>query len=147
MLEIGMILQARREELGISLEKVEYLTKIQKRYLRAIEVGDWGKLPETVYIRGFISSYARVLDMDPAELKAKFDSYQQDELHEQGEDNFAQPVEQTATISPRIFPRTRSESIQSTSAGRSNKSQNIAAVDGFMALFQKVKVLFSYKGY
>lgn len=68
-MNVGKKLQQKREELGISLEKIEHLTKIQKRYLRAIEIGDWSRLPEPVYTRGFIHSYARTLGVDLTELQ------------------------------------------------------------------------------
>ncbi len=73
-MDIGKELQYKREQLGISLEKIEHLTKIQKRYLRAIEIGDWSKLPEFAYTRGFIVSYARAVGMELSELQIKFNS-------------------------------------------------------------------------
>jgi transcriptional regulator with XRE-family HTH domain len=61
---IGSTLKERREQLGIHLEDIENSTKISKRYLRAIESGNWDKLPDMVYTRGFIRSYARELHIN-----------------------------------------------------------------------------------
>jgi len=72
-MEIGQELQHRREHLGLSLEKIEHLTKIQKRYLRAIETSDWGSLPEPVYTRGFIHSYARTIGLELSDLQLELD--------------------------------------------------------------------------
>lgn len=77
-MEIGRELQCRREQLGISLEKIEYLTNIQKRYLRAIESGEWDQLPAPVYTRGFIHSYARIVGMDLTDLLLQFDTDEDD---------------------------------------------------------------------
>ena len=40
------------------------VTKIRKGYLRALEENDFDGLPAAVYVRGFISEYARVLGLD-----------------------------------------------------------------------------------
>lgn len=45
-MEIGKRLQEERLNQGISLEEVKSETKIQTRYLTAIEENDWSKMPE-----------------------------------------------------------------------------------------------------
>jgi cytoskeletal protein RodZ len=70
--QIGATLRRRREEKQIPLERIESTTRIRQSFLRAIEAGNLDKLPEPVYIRGFIKQYADVLDLDGTELANSF---------------------------------------------------------------------------
>jgi len=65
---IGEILKQTREEQGLSLEDVAVLTKVRPKYLAAIESNQYEVLPSQVQIKGFVRSYARALDLDPAPL-------------------------------------------------------------------------------
>lgn len=56
-------LKQARKKVRIKLSKAESQTKIPKKYLIALESGNYGKLPEPVYTRGFITRYAELLDL------------------------------------------------------------------------------------
>ena len=62
--EIGRFLEQRRKEQGLSLEEVEQATKIRKRYLTGLEREDYTILPDAVYARGFLKTYANYLGLD-----------------------------------------------------------------------------------
>src|SRR5215211_3599897 len=62
--EIGRFLEQRRKERGLSLEEVEQATKIRKRYLTGLEREDYTILPDAVYARGFLKTYANYLGLD-----------------------------------------------------------------------------------
>lgn len=62
--EIGAYLHQVREEYSLSLDEISSRTMIQARLLRAIEEGKLDKLPEPVYIQGFIKLYADALGLD-----------------------------------------------------------------------------------
>ncbi len=68
----GQLLKDRRLERGISLADVERATRIRGKYLTAIEADDYLTLPNDVYSRGFVQSYANFLGLDG---KAIADSY------------------------------------------------------------------------
>jgi cytoskeletal protein RodZ len=68
--QLGETLRDRRLALGISLETAEADTKIRGRLLQALEDGDYAKLPDPGYVRGYVSSYARYLELDPVPLLA-----------------------------------------------------------------------------
>ena len=62
--EIGRLLEHKRKERGLSLEEVEQATKIRKRYLTGLEREDYAVLPDAVYARGFLKTYANYLGLD-----------------------------------------------------------------------------------
>jgi cytoskeleton protein RodZ len=66
--KIGPILEKARKERGLTLEEAEYATKIRKRYLSGLEREDYGVLPDAVYARGFLKTYANYLGLDGEEL-------------------------------------------------------------------------------
>ncbi len=63
---VGDILEQRRLSLGIAMERVAKETGVQAHYLEALERGARRHLPADIYIRGFISTYARYLRLDEA---------------------------------------------------------------------------------
>ena len=68
-------LKAKREALGLSLKDVFRRTRVSVAYLEAIENGDFHLLPESIYAKNFIKSYARVLDMDSKLILAGYEEY------------------------------------------------------------------------
>jgi cytoskeleton protein RodZ len=65
---IGIMLKERRLSRGISLADVELATRIRGRYLVAIEADDYLTLPNDIYSKGFVRSYATFLGLDGAAL-------------------------------------------------------------------------------
>jgi cytoskeletal protein RodZ len=59
-----------RRNRGISLEQIADATKISMRSLKAIEGGDFQKLPGGIYTTSYIRQYANAIDFDEAELLA-----------------------------------------------------------------------------
>jgi cytoskeletal protein RodZ len=66
--ELGQLLRKARLEKGISLEDMQETTKIRKRYLEAIEDGNYKLLPGNFYVRAFIKSYSESVGLDPNEV-------------------------------------------------------------------------------
>ena len=63
-----------RKNRGLSLEQISQNTKISVRSLRAIEEGDFKKLPGGIYNTSYIRQYARAIDFDESELLAYYHS-------------------------------------------------------------------------
>ncbi len=61
-------LKRARERLGITLAEIAEGTQIQERHLEALENGDFNLLPASVYIKGYLKSYARFLGMDEEKI-------------------------------------------------------------------------------
>lgn len=91
MSELGQQLREARLEKGMSLDDVQEMTKIRKRYLEAIEAGDYKVLPGSFYVRAFIKTYAETVGLNPDEL-----------LEEHKEVSLSQPE---ATMEPVIQKR------------------------------------------
>ncbi|WEG11555.1 helix-turn-helix domain-containing protein [Pullulanibacillus sp. KACC 23026] len=72
MSELGLALREARETMELTLDDLQEKTKIQKRYLLAIEEGEYNRLPGQFYTRAFIKSYAEAVGLDPNEL---FETY------------------------------------------------------------------------
>lgn len=68
MATLGETLRERRVGLGITLDQAEESTRIRGRLLEALENGEYDKLPNPGYVRGYISSYARYLELDAQAL-------------------------------------------------------------------------------
>ena len=68
MSELGKLLRKAREERGYSLDDVQDITKIRKRYLEAIEEGDYNVLPGSFYARAFVKNYAETVGLDAEEV-------------------------------------------------------------------------------
>lgn len=68
MESIGHILQEARERRGVDLAQVHSELRIAEKYLLALEDGQFGMFESRAMARGFLRSYARYLDLDPAPL-------------------------------------------------------------------------------
>jgi cytoskeletal protein RodZ len=64
MASIGQELKRERELRGITLEEIADSTKINIRFLRALEEDRLDMLPEQFFIRGIIRTYAKYLGLD-----------------------------------------------------------------------------------
>ncbi|WP_110933055.1 RodZ domain-containing protein [Paenibacillus bouchesdurhonensis] len=84
MSDLGQQLKEARLARGLSLDDVQDMTKIRKRYLEAIEAGDYKVLPGSFYVRAFIKTYAETVGVNADEL-----------LSEHRQDVPAPQVEQT----------------------------------------------------
>ncbi len=66
MTEIGAWLKQARESRGMTLEQVSQVTKVRFGLLMDMEAGRLHKLPERVFVRGFVQAYAEAVKV-PAE--------------------------------------------------------------------------------
>ncbi|MBO0448448.1 DUF4115 domain-containing protein [Enterococcus sp. MJM12] len=67
---IGTRLRQARLNKNISLDELQQITKIQKRYLEAIESGELDLLPGSFYVRAFVKQYAQAVGEDGDKLVA-----------------------------------------------------------------------------
>lgn len=74
MATLGHTLREARERRGLSLTEVALETNIQSPRLDAIEHDDFSRLPPPVYVKGFIRTYAKYLDLDPDPLVQEYEA-------------------------------------------------------------------------
>jgi cytoskeleton protein RodZ len=65
IMTIGEQLRASREAKGLSLDAVSHSTRVQTRYLAAIERNDVASVPPRPFGRGFVRAYAKEIGLDP----------------------------------------------------------------------------------
>jgi cytoskeletal protein RodZ len=68
MKEIGKLLKEKREKLQLSYTDAYRITKIQEKYLKAIEDGDIKVFFAPVYYKSFVRSYSKFLGFEPEEI-------------------------------------------------------------------------------
>lgn len=61
---VGRQLREARERQGLSVDDVVSRIKLAPRQVHALEADDFGALPEMTFVRGFVRSYARALQLD-----------------------------------------------------------------------------------
>lgn len=71
---LGLWLRRARETRQLSLEDVEKKLRIRRRYLQALEVGDYSALPGAIQARGFLRNYARFLGVPVDEALARYEA-------------------------------------------------------------------------
>ncbi len=67
---VGKILGESREQQGLSVLDVSNRIKFAPRQIEALEADDFAMLPEAAFVRGFVRSYARLLQLNPDPLLA-----------------------------------------------------------------------------
>jgi cytoskeleton protein RodZ len=67
-LSVGTTLREARERIGLTVEDVVNRLKFAPRQIRALEADSFEQLPEGAFLRGFVRSYARLLQLDEMPL-------------------------------------------------------------------------------
>ncbi|GAC1330241.1 MAG: DUF4115 domain-containing protein [Candidatus Dormibacteria bacterium] len=69
---LGSKLKQAREARQLSLQDIEWATKIRAEFLQALEDEHFDLMPSTTHARGFLRSYARYLELDADSLVAEY---------------------------------------------------------------------------
>ncbi len=70
MKTIGEIIRANRLDRGLTLEALSKTTRIDSRYIHALEENEFKKLPSITFTKGFVRNLAQALGKDPGEWVA-----------------------------------------------------------------------------
>jgi cytoskeletal protein RodZ len=82
-------LKSTRESKAISLQHIAGKTKIDLKFLQAIEDANFDLLPD-IYTRAFIKEYASTIDLNPKEILRKYNEAKLGKIDEQSAGNFPQ---------------------------------------------------------
>lgn len=105
-LTLGEKLKKLRGDFRMSLGEVSKATRIQVKYLEYLESGAYEKLPADVYVRGFLRSYARHLNIDEQALVKLYErerNIQENLGHEVRKPATASFAPKTLVITSRTF--------------------------------------------
>ncbi len=72
MESIGEFFKQVRETKGLTIDEVASKTRIRNDFVKALEEGNFAKLPDQVFARGFVRSYARSLGLDEDDAIQRF---------------------------------------------------------------------------
>jgi beta-lactam-binding protein with PASTA domain len=101
---VGAMLKAAREARGLSLAQAEKATRIHQAYLEALEADDWARLPESIFTKGFLRTYALYLGLDAPALLQQY--HQQVMVPTQGKPTVrpaTKPLRTPSAIVPNLF--------------------------------------------
>jgi cytoskeletal protein RodZ len=80
MKTVGELLKTARVEKALTLEQISSFTKINIKYLNAIEQNEFHKLPPSAFTKGFLHTYASIVEINPDTVLAIFRrDYDQDD--------------------------------------------------------------------
>ena len=72
MESVGEFFRQVRETKGLTIDEVASKTRIRSDFVKALEDGNFAKLPDQVFARGFVRSYARSLGLDEEDAIHRF---------------------------------------------------------------------------
>ncbi|WP_379082016.1 helix-turn-helix domain-containing protein [Metaplanococcus flavidus] len=119
---MGTRLKEARIEKGYSLEDLQDVTKIQKRYLAGIEEGNYSMMPGQFYVRAFIKQYAEAVGLKADELLEQHKS----EMPETTKEQVRKPMSSAAP--------SRRTSISKPSSNRINEKMPMIIVALFIVV-------------
>ena len=112
-------LKAAREKSGLTIQQVAAKSRIDIKFLEAMEIGDFSFLPE-IYVKAFVKDYAKIVGLDPAVTFKKFDAARRGEIYSENEEEKkskteapiakSEPEQRPAVVQP---PAKKKQPIQS----------------------------------
>lgn len=99
--DFGRYLGQQRELRGLSRDELSQITKIPPSMLEALELGMIERLPERVFVRNIVRSYAGQLGLEEAEVMLRF---QEAESQAQGDGLVgARALKRKGALGPQIW--------------------------------------------
>ncbi len=99
-LGVGALLKQAREAAKLSCEEVAARTRLELKVVEALEREDYTSLAAAAFVKGYIRSISKVLDIDPAPVVAQFE--QQEKLDDPALADFStrSPTQITSSSKP-----------------------------------------------
>lgn len=72
MESVGEFFRQVRETKGLTVDEVASKTRIRTDFVKALEDGNFARLPDQVFAKGFVRSYARSLGLDEEDAIHRF---------------------------------------------------------------------------
>lgn len=74
--QLAETIRQAREARGLSIEQLHYKTWVPIHQLKSLEMGDIERLPEDIYVRGFLRRIANVLKLDAEQVIASLNGFE-----------------------------------------------------------------------
>lgn len=118
-------LKAAREKVGISLQQIAAKTRIDIKFLKALENGDFHFLPE-LYVKAFIKQYSKVIGLDEQEILYKFNIAKGGKTGEEKEEKSGHPTasEEVKDTNRQVMPKQETKSSISFTDDSAKEKQN-----------------------
>ncbi|MGK7346340.1 MAG: RodZ domain-containing protein [Candidatus Nitrospinota bacterium M3_3B_026] len=71
---LGKLLSAQRLKQGLTVEEVAAKTRINAKFIRSAESDRFDQFPGVVFVKGFLRTYADILDLDPDDVVARYEA-------------------------------------------------------------------------
>lgn len=71
----GRLLAAQREALGMTVHQIAETLNLTRHFIRSLEEDRYDKLPDEVFVRGYIRSYGKLVNLDPAQLLELYEEF------------------------------------------------------------------------
>jgi cytoskeletal protein RodZ len=101
-------LKEARKKTGLSLLQVSAKSKIDLKFLEAMEKGNFSFLPE-IYVKAFIKDYANIVDLNPDMMLKKYDAFKMGRNYEPPEPVLAPPDDVKTIPAPQTFGEKKSK--------------------------------------
>src|SRR6478609_1975872 len=129
MQTIGERLEEARKRKGISVREAAESTKIRGDYLQKFEANSFDIDLPPLYIRGFIRTYARFLELDPERIVSDVDTV----LGRDGKQPRREPREALGRVDFGAETRAAEPAATTADTGRSSRDQAMLVKFGLMA--------------
>lgn len=93
----GVMLRKARETAGLSCAEVASRTRLEVKVVEALEREDYGSLAAAAFVKGYIRSIARELNVDPAPILAQYAQQTHEEDPALADFSSRSPVQITST--------------------------------------------------
>jgi len=137
-------LKETREKKKITIDQIFTKTRIDKKYLSAIEEGNFSLMPD-VYIRAFLKEYAKTIGADAAEVLSKYEMAQKGIDFEEPAEEVQKPVKQKSDTSIKTKISKASELDTKREAPESETNSNKTVYYALAGILMLVFIIVIYK--
>lgn len=112
-------LKSAREKIGMTLAQVSGKSKIDIKFLEAMEQGDFAFLPE-LYVKAFVKNFAKTIGLDEEKIYKKYEAAKQGIPYEEEPSEYEKIIRNSAESLPVQSPNNQPKGIDSPKSKRKN---------------------------
>lgn len=128
---LGDLLRQTREQKNLSLDDVEKGTNIRKLYIKAIEDGNYDKLPGEVFLKGFIKTYGKFLGLDGQKLIEQYKAEKNPSVSSEEKPEPTPPASEPAAATDNAVPEKESKQPEKTVKSNKPAAKSVPNIDNF----------------